>query len=302
MFSRRHPYLFFLLVFAAIVTLAVMGISLIIAAVMRQDPFTAMGGISGEKVGVIEIQGAISSPESIMMQLKRFGKNDAIKAIVLRIESPGGAVGPSQEIFREVRKTSEKKPVIASMGGIAASGGYYIASGATGIVASPGTLTGSIGVILGYTNFRDLLDKIGLVPVVVKSGLYKDIGSSTREMTEPEQALLQDLVDKIHDQFISDISESRKLELSKVTALADGRIILGQDAKELGLVDRLGNFEDALEWAGRQGGIKGEIIPVYAKEKKIPLVRYIVDSMVSAFTSQMMHSDFLSKPQLTETY
>ena len=256
----------------------------------------------GEKVGVIEIQGAISNPESIMMQLKRFAKNDAIKAIVLRIESPGGAVGPSQEIFREVRKTSEKKPVIASMGGIAASGGYYIASGATGIVASPGTLTGSIGVILGYTNFRDLLDKIGLVPVVVKSGLYKDIGSATRKMTDAEQALLQDLVDKIHDQFISDISESRKLELSKVTAIADGRIILGQDAKELGLVDRLGNFEDALEWAGRQGGIQGEIIPVYAKEKKIPLVRYIVDSMVNAFTSQIMHSELLSKPQLTETY
>jgi len=289
MFTRRHPFLFFLLVLSAIFTLAGIILSLILTAPMRQDPLTPLGSKGGEKVGVVEIKGAIFDPETIMTQLKRFRKDNSIKAIVLRIESPGGAVGPSQEIFREVRKTSLNKTVIASMGGVAASGGYYIASGANGIVANPGTITGSIGVILGYTNFQDLLQKIGLAPVIVKSGPYKDIGSSTRKMTENEQQLLQNLVDKIHKQFISDIAESRDMDLSKVLSMADGRILLGQEAKELGLVDRLGNFEDALEWAGRKGGIKGEIVAVYAKENKFSLVRYIVDTSVNALTQHILN-------------
>lgn len=152
----------------------------------------------GEKVGIIEINGIIADSKNVLDHLKRFREDDAIKAIVIRINSPGGAVGPSQEIFREIKKTSSTKKVVASMGTIAASGGYYIAAGADGIVANPGTITGSIGVIMGFTNYEELLQKIGLVPVVIKSGEYKDIGSPVRKMKPEEKKILQDFARKIH--------------------------------------------------------------------------------------------------------
>lgn len=216
----------------------------------------------GEKVGVIEIIGAIADSKDIIHNLKRFREDDSIKAIVVRIDSPGGGVGASQEIFREITKTSESKKIIASLGGVAASGGYYIAAGADGIVANQGTITGSIGVIMGYSNFQELLKKIGLVPVVIKSGEYKDIGSPVREMTKKEEEILRNLANQIHKQFIKAIAEGRGIEQSKVEKFADGRIFSGEEAKKLGLVDRFGNLEDAIEWAGRMGGIKGKVSAV----------------------------------------
>ena len=272
MFSRRHPYLFFLLVFSSIVAVTTIGIILLFAFSIKDPDFEF-----GEKVGVIEITGVIADAKNTIHNLKIFREEDSIKAIVIRIDSPGGAVGPSQEIFREIRKTSSSKKVIASMGSIATSGGYYIAAGADGIVANPGTITGSIGVIMGFANYQELLRKIGLVPIVIKSGEYKDMGSPVRKMKEEEHKILQDLAKKIHRQFIMDIVEGRKMDQAKVESLADGRIFTGEESKELGLVDRLGNAEDAIEWAGRLGGIKGKILTVYARDKKISLLRYIVD-------------------------
>ncbi|MGD8549181.1 MAG: signal peptide peptidase SppA, partial [Desulfobacterales bacterium] len=145
----------------------------------------------GEKVGIIEIKGVIIDSKKALQSLKRFREDNSIKAIVIRIDSPGGAVGPSQEIFREIRKTSKSKKVVASMGSIAASGGYYIAAGTDGIVANPGTITGSIGVIMGFTNYQELLSKIGLVPIVIKSGEYKDMGSPVRKMKPEEKRFLK---------------------------------------------------------------------------------------------------------------
>jgi protease-4 len=255
----------------------------------------------GEKVGIIEITGIIGDAKSVIHHLKRFREDDSIKAIVVRIDSPGGAVGPSQEIYREIRKTLSSKKVVASMGTIAASGGYYIAAGTDGIIANPGTITGSIGVIMGFTNYQELLQKIGLVPIVVKSGEYKDIGSPVRKMKAEEQKILQDFAKKIHQQFIKDIVEGRKMDQAKVEALADGRIFTGEESKQLGLVDRLGNFEDAIEWAGRLGGIKGKIATVYAREKKFSLLRYIADSSVKALFSRIvdpsLSADYLYSPE-----
>jgi protease-4 len=255
----------------------------------------------GEKVGIIEITGIIGDAKSVIHNLKRFREDDSIKAIVVRIDSPGGAVGPSQEIYREIRKTLSSKKVVASMGTIAASGGYYIAAGTDGIIANPGTITGSIGVIMGFTNYQELLQKIGLVPIVVKSGEYKDIGSPVRKMKAEEQKILQDFAKKIHQQFIKDIVEGRKMDQAKVEALADGRIFTGEESKQLGLVDRLGNFEDAIEWAGRLGGIKGKIATVYAREKKFSLLRYIADSSVKALFSRIvdpsLSADYLYSPE-----
>ncbi len=292
MFSRRHPYLFFILAFSSLVAATIIGISLLFLLGTKNSDFADLHKIGGEKVGIVKITGIIADAQNIIHELKRFREDDSIKAIVLRIDSPGGGVGPSQEIFREVRKTINEKKVVASMGAVAASGGYYIAAGADGIVANPGTITGSIGVIMGYTNFQELLHKIGLVPVVVKSGKYKDIGSPVRKMTEEERKLLQDFSNQIHRQFIMAIAEGRKMDQSKVESLADGRIFSGEEAKHLGLVDRLGNLEDAIEWAGRMGGIKGKISAVYAREKKFSLLRYLAESSVKELANRIVNPGF----------
>jgi len=290
MFSRRHPYLFFILIFSSISAVAIIVISLLFVLGTRDSGYDDLIS-GGEKVGIIEIKGVIAESRDIIHKLKRFREDDSIRAIVLRIDSPGGGVGPSQEIFREVRKTVKLKKVVASMGAVAASGGYYIAAGTNGIVANPGTITGSIGVIMGFTNFQELFRKIGLVPVVVKSVEYKDMGSPVRDMTEDERKILQDLSSNIHKQFVTAISEGRKMDLSRVKSIADGRIFSGEQAKELGLVDRLGNLEDAIEWAGRMAGIKGKISSVYAPEKKTSFLKYLIESSMKELADRTVNTD-----------
>ena len=284
MFTRRHPYLFFLLVSFAIFSGLVLGVMAMVAWMGG-----GAGDFDGEAVGVVEIEGAIADARDTIEHIRRFREDEDIKAIVIRIDSPGGAVGPSQEIYREIRKTVETKKVVASMGAVAASGGYYVACATDGIVANPGTITGSIGVIMGYTNFRQLLDKIGMVPVVIKSGPYKDTGSPTREMRDDEREILQSITGDIHEQFVTAIAEGRKMDRAQVEQAADGRIFTGEDAKARGLVDRLGNFEDALEWAGKLGGIDGEVVPVYARDDKLSLLRYLMSSSISDWMSTLIH-------------
>lgn len=295
MFTRRHPYLFFILIFSSIAATLIITMTLIFVVGGQDDEFAGFEK-KGDKVGVIEIVGVISDAKQVLHQLKRFRKEPSIKAIVIRIDSPGGGVGPSQEIFREVRKTVQSKKIIASMGAVAASGGYYVAAGTNGIIASPGTITGSIGVIMGYANFQEILQKIGLVPVVIKSGEYKDIGSPARKMTEREQRLLQEFVDKIHSQFVKDVSIGRNMDMGEVGKLADGRIFTGQEAKELGLVDRIGNFEDSIEWAGRLAGIKGDINTVYARDKKFSVLKFLTEATLRDLFNRIVH------PPLTGGY
>ncbi|MBW1759730.1 MAG: signal peptide peptidase SppA [Deltaproteobacteria bacterium] len=286
MFSRRHPYLFFILVFSTLITGTMITLSLLFTVGSKSYEFEF-----GEKVGVVEIKGVILESKKIIDDLKKFREEDSIKAIVLRIDSPGGGVGPSQEIFREVRKTVKSKKVITSMGSVAASGGYYIAAASNKIVANPGTITGSIGVVMGYTNFQELLAKIGLVPVVVKSGEYKDMGSPVRKMTEKERNLLQAFVNTIHSQFVSDVAEGRGMDPGKVEKIADGSIFSGEKAKSLGMVDRLGNLEDAIEWAGRMAGIKGKVSAVYLEDKKFSLKRYIEGSFINNLVNRAINSN-----------
>ena len=185
-------------------------------------------------------------------------KNDGVRAVVLRVDSPGGGVAPSQEIYDAVLRVREKKPVVASLGGVAASGGYYVASGCDVIVANPGTLTGSIGVILQTGNVSELLKKVGIQGVIVKAGKFKDIGSPLREMSEEEKRLLDDLLQNVHTQFIAAISRGRKLPVEQVRQLADGRIYSGEQAHDLKLVDQLGGLRDAVQLAAERAGISGE--------------------------------------------
>ena len=297
MFSRRHPFLYFLLVFSGIAAATLIFMSVLLVSGLRG---CGLGKIGGEKVGVVEVNGVIADSGRVIQNLKRFREETAIKAIVLRIDSPGGGVGPSQEIYREVCKTVAVKKVVASFGAVAASGGYYVAAGADGIMANPGTITGSIGVIMGFTNFRELLHRIGLTPVVVKSGEYKDTGSPTREMTADEKQLLQEVVDTIHRQFIDAIAKGRRMDSQVVAKLADGRIFSGEKALGLNLVDRLGNLEDAIEWAGRMGGIKGAITAVYAEEKAFSLLKYLSRAGAKALTEMLtqgqMNASYLFRP------
>ena len=221
-----------------------------------------------EKIGVIPIEGAITDSRAIISQLVEFKKDGQIKAIILRVNSPGGGVAPSQEIYREVRKTVMSKKVIASMGSLAASGGYYVASAADKIVANPGTLTGSIGVIMEFVQVEELLKKIGVGMEVIKSGEFKDIGSPHRKMSEREKELIRALILDVQKQFVEAVALGRNLPVDKVEEIADGRILSGAQSKELGLVDQLGNFEDAVDLAKSLAGIKGEITLVYPKKTR----------------------------------
>jgi protease-4 len=220
----------------------------------------------GEKVALIRVEGPIFDSKETIEEIKDYIKDSSIKAIVMRIDSPGGAVAPSQEIYEEVRKGVSKKKIVVSMGSVAASGGYYIASPATRIIANPGTLTGSIGVIMEIPNFKGLMDKLGVKTEVVKSGRHKDLASAFRSLGRDEREILQNVLDNVHEQFITAVAEGRKMLREDVIKIADGRIFTGEQALAVGLIDELGNLEDAITVAAKLSGIKGEPVLVRKKE------------------------------------
>lgn len=202
-------------------------------------------GESGHRVGIVTLEGPIMNTAEAVQQLRRFARQEDIDAVVLRIDSPGGAVAPSQDVFDALRKTSEKKPVVASMGSVAASGGFWAAMGADYVFASSGSITGSIGVISQTPDLRELADFLMVDVHTFKSGPHKDLGNPLREMTEGDRAIFQGLVDDIFEQFVSMIMERRKLDREAVMKVADGRVMTGRAAKEAGLVDELGGLYDA---------------------------------------------------------
>jgi protease-4 len=263
MTGKKHPIL---------MVLVILGITVLFLGVVMTVILNLFGPSTsfsfGNKIGVIPIEGTIVDPEPIISQLVEFKKDKRIKAIILRVNSPGGGVAPSQEIYREVRKTIKSKKVIVSMGNLAASGGYYIASGASKIVANPGTLSGSIGVIMEFLQVEDLLKKIGVGLEVLKSGEFKDIGSPHRKMSERDRNLISELILDIQNQFVEAVARGRNLPVEKVREIADGRILSGARCKELGLVDALGNFQDAVDLAKELAGIEGEVTLVYAKKSR----------------------------------
>jgi protease-4 len=257
---------------------AVSGIAVLGAFAVNSKISGAIASSRGN-IGVVEVTGPILSSKKIVEDLKGFMDDDAIKAIILRVDSPGGGIGPSQEIYRELMKTRDAKTVIASMGSVAASGGYYIACATQGIVANAGTITGSIGVIMEYANIEQIAKKIGISPVVIKSGEYKDMGSPMRELKDSEKQLFQNLVDELHAQFVSDAAHARNMETDVMAKLADGRVYTGQTAMKLKLVDRIGNMDDAVQWAGQMAGIEGELTLVYPKDDKITLFRKLTETL-----------------------
>ncbi|GAB4279493.1 MAG: signal peptide peptidase SppA [Deferrisomatales bacterium] len=230
----------------------------------------------GERIGVVELQGFIADAGPTVEALRDFQDDEGIRAVVLRVESPGGVVAPAQEIHDAVRRVAEAKPVVASMGAVAASGGYYVSAPCTRIVANPGTATGSIGVILQFQQVHLLFDKLGLRTQVVKSGPFKDAGSPFREMTDPERRVFQDLIDDLFDQFVDAVVRGRHLDREAVLALADGRVYSGRQAQELGLVDELGGFWDAVALAQQLGGLEGKPRLEYRRRRTGGLVRWLL--------------------------
>jgi protease IV len=227
------------------------------------------GGLpGGARVAVVEVEGIIVNGDDVVRDLKDHAENPSVRAVVLRVNSPGGVVGPTQEIFSAVQRVRRAgKPVVASLGAVAASGGYYIAAAADQIYANPGTLTGSIGVVMQLANVEGLLKKVGVDYVVVKAGAYKDIGSFARNMSPEERRILQTLLDDVYGQFVGAVAQGRKLERAAVLRFADGRIYSGQQAQALRMVDELGGLEDAVDAAAKLGGIPDKPKVVFPRRR-----------------------------------
>lgn len=279
---RKHPVIFGLLILVALGTVLYLF-------------FYRAGLNSGEKrsfslrdkIGVVRVEGVIADSRDITEQLDEFGEDNSIAAVVLRIDSPGGGVAASQEIYDAIIELKKKKKVVASMGSIAASGGLLVACAADKIVANPGTITGSISAIMHFANVEELLKKVGVKSSVIKSGEYKDIGSPLREMTPEEKVIVQDLVDDIYNQFVEVIVRDRKMPPEKVKEIADGRVFSGRKAKELGLVDALGDMSSAVKLAGKLAGKEGKFDLVYPTKKRISILDLMVDEASSKIISSV---------------
>jgi protease-4 len=263
------------LFFSLVVLFAFMGIS--------GEGELSLAGM-GKKVAIIDLHGVINNSADIIRQLKKYTKDSSVPAIVMHIDSPGGGVAPSQEIYEEMKKAKENgKRIVASMGSVGASGGYYVACAADTIIANPGTLTGSIGVLLEFPVAEELFKKIGLRFEVVKSGEFKDVGSYNRRMTDAERKLLQSVIDDTYDQFVEVLVENRNLSEEEALKIADGSIFTGRQAKKVGLVDELGDLEDAIKIAGEMAGIEGPPKTIKERVRKITFLDLLTQQMEELF-------------------
>jgi protease-4 len=231
----------------------------------------------GNKIGVVDLEGVIIEPDTVVRELKDFGDDDSIKAIIIHINTPGGGAAASQEIYSEVRRLRDekKKTIVADVGTLGASGGYYVASGTSKIYADPASVVGSIGVISQWVNYADLMKWAKLKDVTFKAGALKDTGNPAREMTPEEKAYVQGLIDDMHQQFIHAVADGRHIKVEQIQKLADGRVWTGDQALALNLVDKLGDFQTAVKETARSVGIKGEPELVHPERERRTLLDLI---------------------------
>jgi len=254
--------------------LLLFGVCVLVATLLVGDRDSMM---SGDGVGLVEVKGLIVDGTDTVRQLRALKKDKRVKAVVLRVDSPGGVVGPSQEISAQVKDLAREKKVVVSMGSVAASGGYYVSAPASVIYANPGTITASIGVLMKFSNLEGLMGKVGMKAFTLKTGKFKDVGSPARTMTAEERAMLQSVIDSTHSQFVRAVAEGRKLPVATVAAIADGRILSGEQALAHKLVDKLGTLQDAIDEAARLGGIKGEPQLIRPPKKHSSLLELLVE-------------------------
>lgn len=279
---KKHPLIYGLILIFALGIVLVICLNGLLPLSKGSKPFK-----HSEKVGIIDIQGVISSSREIVEELDEFGKNPNIKAVIIRIDSPGGGVAASQEIYSAVKDLRQTKKIVASLGSVAASGGYLVACAAHKIVANPGSITGSISAVMYFVEAEELMKKIGLKSSVIKSGKFKDIGSPTRAMTGEEQELLQSLVDDIKQQFIDVVAENRGITREQVEGLADGQVFTGRQAVKLKLVDDLGDQAYAVRLAGKMASIEGQPEVVYPTKKGQSIWQLILQNTVSSFVGRV---------------
>ena len=251
--------------------------------------FSADGLHDGPSVGVVEIEGPIMESEKVVEDLERFADDDDVKGIVVRIDSPGGAVAPSQEMYQAIRRVADKKPLAVSMGTVAASGGYYAACGSDTIFSNPGTITGSIGVITQFFNVERLVERTDIEIHTITSGDFKNAGSPFEPFEDEHAEYFSEMVFDIHDQFVEDVAECRQMEIRDVSKLADGRVFTGRQAHDRNLVDELGTLHDAIEYVADRAGLDDPPV-VYPPEERLglfgELFRVAVDSSVTELKEQ----------------
>jgi len=249
-----------------VITLVLLAAAFIIGRTARYAPDV----FDGDTIALLRVEGPIIDVQWHMDQVRDLIEDDWIKAVVLRIDSPGGAVAPTQELYTELQKLSELKPVVTSMGTVAASGGYYLSCATDWIVSNPGTITGSVGVIMEFTNLEDLFSKLGIRSQTIKSGKFKDTGNPMRSMTEEEERLLQAMIMDTYEQFVEAVLSGRPVDEEKVRPYLDGRVLTGRQAHELGLVDELGNINDAIAKAVEMAGLTEIPEEIYEPERERP--------------------------------
>jgi protease-4 len=237
---------------------------------MRTDQNADFTGFGSDKIAVVDLDGVILSPDETVKQLRRFGDDSSVKAIILHINSPGGGAAASEEIYREVRRIRDqkKKRIVASIETVGASGAYYAASGTNKIFSDEASIVGSIGVIAEWYNYGDLLRWAKLKEVVIKAGEFKDMGNPAREMTPAERQFLQGMIDNMHQQFITAVADGRGIKPEALKPIADGRVWTGQQAVGMKLVDQIGDFRTCVEDTAKSVGIKGEPNLVRAEKDK----------------------------------
>ncbi len=249
-----------------IITLLLLAFAFIIGRTNRYGPDV----FAGDTIALLRVEGPIIDVRWYLDQVRDLGEDSGIKGVVLRIDSPGGAVAPTQELYTELLRLGEIKPVVTSMGTVAASGGYYLSCATDWIVSNPGTITGSVGVIMEFTNLEDLFGKLGVRSRIIKSGKFKDTGNPMRPMTEEEEMLLQAMIMDTYDQFLEAVLKGRPVDKDKVLPYLDGRVLTGRQAHELGLVDQLGNINDAIEKATEMAGLTEVPDNIYEPERERP--------------------------------
>ncbi|MFZ4620635.1 MAG: signal peptide peptidase SppA [Bacteroidota bacterium] len=284
----------------SVLTIFFLFIVMAFISLFNEDETEDVSSGNAGTIAIVELNEEIVSSQGIVQQIKRYRENTSVRAIVLRIESPGGGVSASQEIYQEVKKTREYgKPIVVSMGSVAASGGYYIAVGASRIVANPGSITGSIGVISQFMHVNQLLDKIGVTSTTVKSGAMKDAGSPYRASTAEDKKYFQEMIDDIYDQFVTTVATERKLDKALVKKYADGRVYTGRKAYELKLIDTLGTYQDAIKIAAHMAEVYGT--PRVIKERKRERFSDMIFGEVRSGLTQMKN-ELLNQPIVQYRY
>jgi protease-4 len=286
--SRTGIFLLGTLTGCAVVFAGLLFFGILVAAMGADSGDIALG----DKVAVVSIEGEISESRKTVDDLRKYAKNAGIKAIVVRIDSPGGAIAPSQEIYSAIRqiRTESKKPIVASLDSVAASGGFYIAAACDQIVANPGSIVGSIGVILEWFELHELVRWAKMNPQTITSGALKDAGSPYRQMTPAERQYFQSIVSQLHTQFVRDVAQGRraKMKHEDVARIADGRIFTGEQALALKLVDQLGSVDDAVRTAGRLAGVKGEPARVWPKPREDRLLELLTGGDADALAERVV--------------